>query len=87
MHRYTIDFINYFSKYIIELPILVILAGNDFNRLRQIENSVLIHVPLLTEEESISYMNRLLEANFLKIWPPVYTGVRLVIRTLSALFW
>ncbi len=60
VHRYTIDFINYFSKYIIELPILVILAGNDFNRLRQIENSVLIHVPLLTEEESISYMNRLL---------------------------
>lgn len=63
VHRYTIDFLNYFSKYIIELPILVLLAGNDFNRLRLIENSVLIHVPLLTEEESISYMNRLLDSH------------------------
>ncbi|MGB4308838.1 MAG: protein kinase, partial [Candidatus Cloacimonadaceae bacterium] len=60
LHRNTIDFINYFSKYIINLPILMLLSGNDFNRLRKIENSVLIHVPLLTEDESKNYMNRLL---------------------------
>lgn len=62
VHRHTIDFINYLSQHLIRHRILVVLSCNDFNKIRQIDNSILIHIPMLDLDETRDYMSRLLGA-------------------------
>jgi len=62
VHRHTIDFINYLAQTIVRQRILVVLSCNDFNKIQQIQNTILLHVPMLKEQEAIEYMNRLLGA-------------------------
>jgi len=57
-----VDFINYISRHLIKHRILVVLSCNEFNKIRQIDNSVLIHVPMLDEAETRDYMGRLLSS-------------------------
>ncbi len=60
VHRYTIDFINFLSPFIVNERIMIVLSSNDFNKVKQINNSVLIHVPPLNLEETQKYVQKLL---------------------------
>lgn len=60
VHHNTIDFLNYMSSYIVKHPIMIVISSNDYNKINQIEHSVLINIPSLNLEESRSYINRLL---------------------------
>lgn len=61
VHRYTIDFINYFSPFIINERIMIVLSCNDFNKINQLSHSVMIHIPPLTETETADYVQKLLK--------------------------
>lgn len=59
---HTIDFINYLAKYLINQQILVVLSSNDFNKISMIKNTVLLSVPMLTEDQTRQYVIQLLDA-------------------------
>lgn len=58
--RHTIDFINYISPFLVQNRMMILLSCNDFNKVSQIEHTVLINIPFLNKNESKSYINRLL---------------------------
>ncbi len=58
--RHTIGFINYISPFLVQRRMMIVLSCNDFNRVSQIEHTVLINIPFLNKNESKSYANRLL---------------------------
>jgi len=60
VHRHTIDFINYISPYLVKHRILICLTCNDFNKINQIEHTILMHIPSLNPDESKNYVQRLL---------------------------
>ncbi|HOH78342.1 MAG TPA: ATP-binding protein [Candidatus Cloacimonadota bacterium] len=60
VHRHTVDFINYLSPQLVRHRVLVVLSCNEFNKVRQIENTVLNHIPMLDMDEARDYMARLL---------------------------
>jgi signal transduction histidine kinase/serine/threonine protein kinase len=60
VHRHTVDFINYISPYLVKHRILVTLTCNDFNKINQIEHTILLNIPNLTLDESKSYVNHLI---------------------------
>lgn len=62
VHRYTIDFINYISSAIISNRILVVLSCNDYNKVNQMEHTVMMHVLPLTLDETRIYVNGMLFA-------------------------
>lgn len=62
VNRHTIDFINYMSPYMVQNRLMVVLSCNDFNKVSQIEHTVLINIPFLDKTESYSYINKLLPA-------------------------
>ncbi|MDY0152475.1 MAG: protein kinase, partial [Candidatus Cloacimonas sp.] len=63
VHRHTIDFINFISPYIVKHRIMVALTCNDFNKVNQIEHTVILNIPMLSADESKTYINRLLSSN------------------------
>jgi serine/threonine protein kinase/signal transduction histidine kinase len=62
VHRHTIDFINFLSPHIVQHRILVLLGCNDFNKVKQVEHTILVHIPMLKLDESREYMMRLLKS-------------------------
>ena len=60
VHHNTIDFINYMSSYIVKHRIMIVISCNDYNKINQIEHTVLLNIPNLNLEESRNYIHRLL---------------------------
>ena len=60
VNRHTIDFINFISKIMVQHRIMIVLSCNDFNKVSQIDHTVLINIPFLSIQESVSYINKLL---------------------------
>ena len=60
VHRYTIDFINFISPFIVNNRILVALSCTDYNYINQINNTVMVNIPTLSLDESKAYINKLL---------------------------
>ncbi len=60
--RHTIDFINFISPFMVKHRIMIALSCNDFNKVNQIEHTVLLNIPNLSGDESKNYINRLLSA-------------------------
>ena len=60
VHHYTVDFLNYLSASIVDHRFLVLLSCNDFNKVRQIEHTVIVNVPMYTLAETEGYIRRLL---------------------------
>lgn len=60
VHRYTVDFINFISPYIINQRIMVALTCNDYNKINQINHTVMVNIPTLNLQESRAYIKRLL---------------------------
>ncbi|MCB5262347.1 MAG: ATP-binding protein [Candidatus Cloacimonetes bacterium] len=58
--RHTLDFINYISPFLVQSRMMIVLSCNDFNKVSQIEHTVLINIPFLSKSESKPYINRLL---------------------------
>ncbi len=59
VHRYTIDFLNFISGFLVKSKVMIILACNDFTKIKQIEHTILLPVPPLTLEEAGSYIKKL----------------------------
>lgn len=60
VHRYTIDFINFISEFVVKNRILVVMSCTDFNKINQINHTILINVPMFQPGETRSYIRRLL---------------------------
>lgn len=60
VNRHTIDFLNYLSPFIVQQRIMIVLSCNDFNRIKQIEHTVLLNIPFLDSNETKAYINQLL---------------------------
>jgi len=63
VHRHTIEFLNYISSTIIDHRILVMLTCNDYNKINQIEHTVMINMEPLSPDECKAYINRMLGAS------------------------
>lgn len=59
VHQHTIDFINFFSSYLVKNRILLVLSCTDYNKVNKIEHTVLINIPNLNETESSDYVKKL----------------------------
>ncbi len=62
VHHHTIDFINFISREVVGNRILILLSSTDFNKIKQIEHTVLIHVPMYELGESVQYIRKLMNA-------------------------
>ncbi|MCB5295161.1 MAG: protein kinase [Candidatus Cloacimonetes bacterium] len=62
VNRHTIDFINFMSPILVEKRMMVVLSCNDFNKISQINHTVIVNIPFLDSSESKSYINKLLPA-------------------------
>lgn len=60
VNRHTVDFMNYLSPALVQNRIFIVLSCNDFNKVNQIDHTVLLNIPFLSPEESSSYINKLL---------------------------
>jgi len=60
VHHNTIDFLNFMSSYIVKHRILIAITCNEYNKINQIEHTVMLHIPNLNLEETKKYINRLL---------------------------
>lgn len=60
VHRYTLDFINYFSNDVVKNRFLMLFSCTDFNKVKQIEHPILLHIPMFSLDESVSYIRKLL---------------------------
>lgn len=60
VNRHTIDFINFISPIMVTHRMMIVLSCNDFNKVSQIDHTVLINIPFLSIKESIAYINKLL---------------------------
>lgn len=60
VNRHTVDFMNYLSPALVQNRIMILLSCNDFNKVNQIDHTVLINLPFLSPEESKTYVNKLL---------------------------
>jgi signal transduction histidine kinase/tetratricopeptide (TPR) repeat protein len=60
VNRHTVDFMNYISPALVQNRILIVLSCNDFNKVNQIEHTVLLNIPFLSHEESKTYVDKLL---------------------------
>ncbi len=63
VHRHTVDFINFISPYLVKHRVMVALSCNDYNKVNQIVNSIMVNIPTLSLDESRAYINKLLSAN------------------------
>ncbi len=66
IHKHTIDFINYISSTLIENRIMILLSFNDYQKIRQIQHTIVIQVPALTAQESKDYLEKLLNTRISK---------------------
>lgn len=62
VHHYTIDFLNYIATFVGKSRLLMLLSCTEYNRVRQIEQAVLIRVPLFNLEQSENYISKLLNS-------------------------
>ena len=60
VNRHTVDFMNHLSPAMVQNRIMIVLSCNDFNKVNQIDHTVLLNIPFLSREESQTYVNRLL---------------------------
>ncbi len=60
VNRHTIDFINFMSPLLVQKRMMIVLSCNDFNKVSQINHTVMINLPFLDVNESKSYINKLL---------------------------
>lgn len=60
VNRHTVDFMNYISPALVQNRILIALSCNDFNKVSQIDHTVLINIPFLNPEDSKTYIDKLL---------------------------
>ena len=60
VHRFTVDFLNYLAERIVDNRIMVLLSCNDFNRVKQINHTVVTNLPLFNPKESRAYIRRLM---------------------------
>ena len=60
VNRHTIDFINFMSTVLIQKRMMIVLSCNDFNKVSQLNHTVMLNIPFLDVEESKSYINKLL---------------------------
>ncbi|MDD4224591.1 MAG: protein kinase [Candidatus Cloacimonetes bacterium] len=60
LHHHTIEFINFFSPAVVQNRILIVMSCTDFNQVRQIQNSILISVPMFSPQESAAYIRKLI---------------------------
>lgn len=60
VNRHTIDFINFMSPILIQKKMMIVLSCNDFNKVSQINHTVMINLPFLNIDESKSYIDKLL---------------------------
>ncbi len=60
VHRHTIDFLNFMSPYLVKHCILIALTCNDYNKINQINHTILLNVPNLNLEETKNYVSSLL---------------------------
>lgn len=60
VNRHTIDFINFMSPILVDKRMMIVLSCNDFNKVSQINHTVLLNIPFLDSGESNSYINKLL---------------------------
>lgn len=60
VHRYTVDFLNYLSTSFVDHRILVLLSCNDFNKVKQIEHTVILNVPMFNLAQTAAYIQRLM---------------------------
>lgn len=63
VHRYTVDFINFMSPYMVNSRIMVVLSCNEFNKVNLIEHTIMLNIPMLTMDESRAYACRLMGGN------------------------
>lgn len=63
VHRYTIDFINFISEFVVKNRIMVVMSCTDFNKVNQIDHTILINVPMFNPGETTSYIRRLLNSD------------------------
>lgn len=63
IHRYTIEFINYISPFVLNHRILIILGFNSYSKIQQIKNSVIIQISRFTYNETLRYIRQLLIKN------------------------
>jgi signal transduction histidine kinase/serine/threonine protein kinase len=61
LHRNTIDFINYVSESVTKNRILILMSSTDFNKVNQVEHTILINVPMFNPPESSAYIRKLLD--------------------------
>jgi len=60
VHRYTVEFLNFLSPHIISHRILILLSCNEFNKINQIEHTVITHIPPLDMQQTANYLTKLL---------------------------
>ncbi len=60
VHRYTVDFINYLSSFLVQHRILILLSCNEFNKINQIWHTIIIQIPPLDLQEVSDYVIKLL---------------------------
>ena len=60
VHHNTIKFINFLSGFMVQSRIMVVLSCNEFNKVKQINHTILLNIPSLTYDEAQSYIGKLL---------------------------
>ncbi len=63
VHRYTVDFVNFISPAVSKHRILIVLSFNDYDKVNQINHTVLIRISALDKEETREYMQKLLNSD------------------------
>ncbi|MBW6514681.1 MAG: protein kinase, partial [Candidatus Syntrophosphaera sp.] len=60
VHRYTIDFINFISEAVVKHRIMVLMSCTEFNKVSQIDHTILINIPMFEPGETLSYIRKLM---------------------------
>jgi len=60
VHHHTVDFLNFLSGFLVQSRIMVVLSCNDFNKVKQIDHTILVNIPPLSFEETRQYISKLL---------------------------
>jgi signal transduction histidine kinase/tetratricopeptide (TPR) repeat protein len=63
VHHYTIDFINHISQAVASNRILILLSSTEYNKVRNIEHTVLKHIPVFEKHETSAYIGKLINAD------------------------
>ncbi len=60
IHKHTVDFINFISSFVTEHRIMIVMGFNEYNKVNLIQHKVLIQIPPFTYQETLDYINKLL---------------------------